>query len=256
MPENNSNTINSIRRAVHLLSLYKDSKRYLGITEISRSMKLPKATVYRILNTLEEVEWLVKNPETGKYRLGFEILTMALSVRNQYEHKDIILKKMTELKQKINESVILSVFAKGHGICIERVDSDNQLRLMSLPGQLIPLHAGATGKVLLAFAPEDQAKAVLEGNLESYTALTPTNKELLSLQIAEIQKNGYAVSEGETDSGVSAIGVPIFDGRGNSIYGLSIAGPTERIREKGVGFLIGTLKDAAKQISSSLELLQ
>lgn len=251
-----NNIINSVVRAIHILRLYDEENKYIGITDMSKRMDLPKSTIHRLVKTLESEGWLVKDLKTDKYKLGFDILSVASVIRGQYDFKDIAVKEMRNLSKEVNETVILSVYTKYSGICIEKIDPQNKIKLISEPGQVIPLHSGATGKILLAYAPEEDIKKVLSGELEKYTENTITDPNILLNEIKEIKINGYALSEGESDEGSLGIGVPILDKSGNLIYGLSIAGPLGRMEGKGIDILIEKTKNTADKISKKLNLLK
>lgn len=250
------NTINSVKRAIRLLSLYKNGGRYLGIAEMSKAMDLPKATVFRLVHSLEAEGWLVRGEENSKYRLGFEILTIAGLVRQQYELKDIIASEMERLKNQVDETVILAAYSYSAGVCVDKIDPVNRIKLTSEPGQVIPLHAGATGKVILANVPEEERERILSKPLERYTANTITDPEVLREEMDRIRRDGYVCSYGETNEGSIAIGVPVFNTAGRLIYGLSIAGPRERMESKGIEFLKRNILETVGSITKSMELLK
>ena len=246
--------INSIKRAIQILNLFQDEK-YLGITEMSRQLNLSKTTIFRVVRTLESEGWLIQGKESTKYRLGFEILTVASSLCKQYDFKEIAVEVMTNLKDVVNETVILSTYTGNHGVCIEKVDSENKIKLTSEVGQIIPLHAGATGKSILANLPQEEREKVISQGLSHYTDLTLTDAELLEKDLVEIRKKGYSCSYGETDEGVMAVGAPIFDQKGRLLYSLSVAGPRHRMEQKGETFLIENVLQAAKQMMNMLQMI-
>ena len=141
MAVDEKNTINSIKRAIQILNLYRDGERYIGITEMARRLDLSKTTVFRIVRSLEAEGWLVQSSDSSKYGLGFEILAVASSLYRRYDWRDIVLEVMTDLKNVVDDTVILSAYAVDAGICIEKVDCAEQIKLASERGQIIPLHA-------------------------------------------------------------------------------------------------------------------
>ena len=245
MAVDEKNTINSIKRAIQILNLYRDGERYIGITEMARRLDLSKTTVFRIVRSLEAEGWLVQSSDSSKYGLGFEILAVASSLYRRYDWRDIVLEVMTDLKNVVDETVTLSAYAVDAGICIEKVDCAEQIKLASERGQIIPLHAGATGKTLLANLPKEERKRILQKELVRYTDRTLVDPEKLWEELDQIQKQGYAVTTGESNEGAMAIGVPIFDREGKLLYGLSVAGPLERMQQKGEEFLKESIIRAA-----------
>lgn len=256
MAVDEKNTINSIKRAIQILNLYRDGERYIGITEMARRLDLSKTTVFRVVRSLEAEGWLVQSSDSSKYGLGFEILAVASSLYRRYDWRDIVLEVMTDLKNVVDETVILSAYAVDAGICIEKVDCAEQIKLASERGQIIPLHAGATGKTLLANLPKEERKRILQKELVRYTDRTLVDPEKLWEELDQIQKQGYAVTTGESNEGAMAIGVPIFDREGKLLYGLSVAGPLERMQQKGEEFLKESIMRAAEQMTRMMQIVK
>lgn len=250
--EQNNQYINSIVRAVELLNLYQSGERELGITEIARRMKLHKSSVHRIVRTLEHLGWLEQNPDSEKYKLGLGILDVAGVLLKTYDYREVISASMRELKNAVGETIVLSVYTNHTGVCIDLVEAENRITYTSKLGHPTPVYSGATGKILLAYQDPAEVDYTVAAGLKQFTPGTIVTEEALRADLAEIRKNGYATSFEETDYGVSAIGAPIFSGNGALLYGLSIVGPTERLREKGVEALIKAVADEAANITGRI----
>lgn len=252
----NNKYINSIKRAVRILDLYTENTENLGITEISKKLDINKSTVYKIVNTLRDEGLLIKNKTNQKYMMGYKILDLASKTIGKYDYKEISLKEMKELRDKLNETVILSVYTKQGGFCLEKVDPKNKIQLTSQVGHIIPLYAGATGKILLANAPKDDMEKIITDNLKKYTKNTEITEEKLRKQLKKIREKGYAVSKSELDEGAMAIGAPILDNNDKLIYGLSIAGPAGRMEKKGIKEMIEKVVTKAESISTKIKLIK
>lgn len=249
-------TINSIKRAIRILNLYRDGEQYIGITEMARRLDLSKTTVFRIVRSLEAEGWLVQSLDSSKYRLGFEILAVASSLYRRHDWRNIALEVMTNLKNIVQETVILCAYTEDTGVCIEKVECAEQIKLTSETGQVIPLHAGATGKAILANLPREDQERILAKPLARYTDGTQVDPEILRQELEQIRRQGYAITVGESNEGAMAIGVPIFDRRGKLLYGLSVAGPMERMQKKGEAFLIESIMQAAEQMSRMMQVIK
>lgn len=256
MATDDKSTINSIKRAIRILNLYRDGKQYIGITEMSRRLDLSKTTVFRIVRSLESEGWLVQSMDSSKYRLGFEILAVASSLYRGYDWRNMALEVMTGLKNIVDETVILSAYAVDEGICIEKVDCAEQIKLTSERGQIIPLHAGATGKIILANLPQEEQERILQKDLVRYTSQTIVDRVKLRAELELIRERGYAITTGESNEGAMAIGVPIFDRRGKLLYSLSVAGPLDRMQRKGETFLKESIIQAAEQMTRMMQIIK
>lgn len=241
--------INSIIRAVELLSIFNENERELGITEISKKMNLHKSSVYRIVKTLESVGWLDQNTSNSKYRLGMCILDVSSVILNNYDYRDVINSEMHKLMQETGETVILSVYTNIGGVCVDIVEANSYIIYTSKLGQKTPVYSGATGKILLAYQSDAEIQSVIEMGLKPYTPYTITDPDDLREELNKIRVNGYAISMEETDPGVGAVGVPVFSNRGNMVYSLSIVAPVDRMRKKGVRYLIEKAQSTSQEIT-------
>ncbi len=255
MNNDEGNYINSIQRAVRVLDLFDNDVKYLGVSEIARHQDLNKSTVYRLVKTLKEEELLIQEKDSKKYRLGYKILDIANRMRNQLTHNDAALEEMKKLRDQTGEAVLLSVYTNIGGVCIEKVDTKNAIKVTSKPGHTTPLHCGATGKILLAYTEQDEVNRVLEKDLESYTENSTTDEEKLREELKEIRDQGYVISWGEVDKGAIGIGAPILDNECNLLYGLSLVGPEDRIKSNGLEKTIDLVVNSADEISRKINML-
>ena len=230
--------INSIMRAINILEIMAEEGLSMGITDISKRLDLHKSTTFNIVKTLEKCGWLVQNKQTNLYHIGFGPLKVAASALQNNNERDAILHEMETIAQTINEDVVLSAVSSGVGLCIEKCVSNNALVTSSKPGSTVPLHRGATGKILLAFQSEKFIDAVYQDNQDDI----PVSQR-------------YSFTSAEFDDGVSAIAVPVMDAGGAFLYGLSVAGPIARIEEKGVSDIVCQLTQAARRITDHIRIL-
>ena len=247
--------INSIMRAIDILNLYKNNKTYYGITEISKILNLPKTTVFRVVKTLEKKGWLVKDDVTNQYKLGFEILNVASSVTRDYNSRDIIIEEMKKLAQEFNENVVLHMYDDYTARCIEKIETQNVVKISSEIGKKSPLHVGASSKIVLAYQKPEIINHVIDQGLTKYTEKTITDEKVLLEDLAEIRRQGYSISFGEIDVGVTAVAVPIICNE-EFLYGLSIVAPTSRILVKGIEEIKSRLLDSTKKICEKINAIK
>lgn len=247
--------INSITRALDILRLFDSQNWELGIQEISNRLAMNKTTVFRVVKTLEINGFLIQNPINSKYYPGFAILEMAHDMFQNFSEKSLIYPFMQQLQSEFNEDIVLSVLNGTNAICIERLESNNGLRLSSHVGRILPLYAGATGKVFLPYLPPEILESVLSCEKETFTMYTKIDRPSLEKDIESIRKNGYIISISEMDLGVSAIAVPIFDGKGKAAYSLGVCGSTERLESKDRDQIIKRLLEISSIISKRLGYL-
>ncbi len=224
-----------------------------SIKALTGSLSLPRSTVYRTLNTLE-VHGVVQRDATGCYRLGRRLLTLAAHVPTGTAKLDI-----GALAQPFLDEVAISA---GHSVKLSVIDGDGVLVLAAAQGrrpyalgvtsgQQMPINAGAAGKLLFAFLPEDEQAEWLARPLPAFTSRTITDPRRLKAEGARIRKQGWAQDRGESAPSIYAYAAPIRDHEGTVIAALSIPflGGTESGRVEDIRLAV---INTAAQISSIL----
>lgn len=246
-------TIQSLEKGLDLLFLFTEEKPLLTIEEISSSGGLPKSTCYRFLSTFKKKNLVDLDGTSGKYKLGVRLLKLASVIHHSMSIAQIALPYLQKLSAVSGETAQLVVLTQNEGVCVERVESTETLRVMPDRGATIHLHSGASGKVIMAFLPEEERSRIIqEKGLKRFTPNTITRPAALNRDLEEIRKRGYALSDQEIYMGVEAVVAPIFDHRGRVTASVCVAGPRERFTHKKVASLIPRVKEAARNISVHL----
>lgn len=197
----------------------------VGIREISAECGVPKSSLHRMLQALKEEGWVYQGGEGNNYRIGLRLLVLASQSRLRMGLVKQLHPVMKQISEYCEQTVVLSVVDGRQTVCLHTIESNKRIRIDSQVGSRGPLHAGASGKTLLAFASPELCEEVLSEQLRSYTPFTITEPERLRRELEKIRRNGYGVSIEELDPGAAAIAVPILDQRGELVAGVSIAGP-------------------------------
>lgn len=206
-----------------LTALYMN-EGHAVIRDLADECSIPKSTLHRILQALKDEGWAYQ-AEDGGYRIGLRFLVMASQSRLKMELVCQLEPMMKQLSERTRQTVVLSVLDQGQSVCLHTLESNRRIRINSQIGARGPLHAGASGKVLLAFGPEELRREILGGPLEKFTPFTLSEPCQLESELKTIRKKGYAISIEELDPGAAAIAVPLLDMQGDLIAGVSIAGP-------------------------------
>jgi hypothetical protein len=147
---NNPYSIEVLRRAFDILSVFSHAKPLLSLAEIVAAVQLPKTTVFRVLSSLVERGYCEWDAQSGRYSLGFELLRLADVRPRQGNVHDVAVPVMREIRNAVNETVILSVRTGASRVHIDFVEGLHAMRRMADLGVPAPLYAGAASKVLLA----------------------------------------------------------------------------------------------------------
>src|ERR1700704_3782079 len=194
MPKN----IQSIERAAAILRLLSGRTRRLGVVDLAGELGLPKGTVHGLLRTLQHVGFVEQDEETGKN----ELRTRALNWSDS-------------LAARTNESVRIGTLHEGQVLIVHHVfRPDDSLQTLDV-GALLPAHASALGKILLAHHQYAAAELARSG-LESFTPATITDPEALERELERVRKRGWAADIGELVNGEGSCAAPIPDRRGGT----------------------------------------
>lgn len=227
------NNTRSVERAVDILECFSEGSPDLRVTDIAKMVGLSKATVYRILRTLDARGYVEQNPESEKYRLGVQTLRLSKVFLSGLDFRRVALPYMKVVRDALNESVNLFVSNGTSRVVVERLESNEPFQRILKIGDELPLTKGAAGKIFMAFGEVNCPEAD-EAELEM------------------IRQQGYAVSHGERQQGASSVAVPVFNHAGKIIASLAIAGPTIRFREPALSQYVAVVVENGKAISRGL----
>lgn len=244
-------------RAIDVLLLFDDNRPVLSALEVADRLSMPRSTTYRYLQSLRSSGLVEDDQSSGGFRLGPTILQLARVARKGLGLPELALPYMRELAGITGEAVLLTRRSGQHVVCVERVESNHRVRLSYERGTVLPPHAGASAKVLLAWLPEAELDAVLGAvKLTRYTDRTVTDPVRLRSELGSIRQAGYAVSNGEVDEGVRGIAAPIFAAQGQVVAGLSTVGPAYRLDDGTLPHIVEATCQSAMAISERLSALE
>lgn len=215
-------------RLLSILRVLGERGKPLSLTEMADLVGLPKSTSLRFLRSLEPDGWIVRNPE-GHYSLGPAVVALA----NQYVSSDPVLRAsqslMRELRDGLGETISLSRVMGLGRTCLQEFPSLEPLRLVLGVGNVGPLHAGASGLLLLAHLPADVRHEVYGAGLRRFTSITPTRPAVLEKECATIRERGWAITYGQRTAGGVAVAVPVPDHNApGGVSALGVFGPQAR----------------------------
>jgi DNA-binding IclR family transcriptional regulator len=205
-----------LERTFAILERFDEEHPEWSTTELARSLGLPIPTVHRILMALRRRGYVTQHEETKRFRLGVAALQLGDRARVAVDLRAVALPVLQSLTADTGETSLLTVLTpdRQRGVCLERVESAQPLRLSVTPGRQLPLHAGASQKVLLAYLPDDDAERVIDAGLEHLCVATITDPQSLRRELARIRRRGWASSYEETNVGVWGVAVPVLQADG------------------------------------------
>jgi IclR family transcriptional regulator, KDG regulon repressor len=243
-------TVEAVREALGVLMIVAHNPR-LGVTEIAKRSGNTKARTFRFLVTLEEAAFVQRDKDATTYSLGHTALVLGLAAQEQVSMIKLAGKHLEALRDKFNEHAVLMVRDALEYVSVAMRLSTHEVRVGGNLGRRRPLHAGASGKVLLAFAPAQVQESVLNGELERFTSRTITGKTRLRQELKRIVEQGYATSVSEMAADVVAVSAPVYDSTGSVQAAMEISLPTNRA-PANLGKLAQAVRQSALDLSAEL----
>ena len=245
--------VQAVKRAITILKTLGEEEMELGVSELARRSGLQKSTVHRLLQTLQHEGLVEQNPETGKYRLGLEILRLAGTVLRELEDLQQVARPfLRALAEECGETVNLTILAGDGVINVDRIPSPHRVRNIGWIGRKMPLHCVSAGKVFLAYMPEEEVERFLNSKLPQLTKYTITDPAKLREELQRVRELGYGVGLEELEEGLNAVAAPIRDYRGKVVAAISVSGPSFRLTREKIPEVAELTKRAADEVSRHL----
>lgn len=245
--------IQSIERAAAILRLLSGRSRQVGVVALANELGLPKGTVHGLLRTLQLVGYVEQDPATGKYQLGAALLHMGSLYLDGNELRSRALNWSDSLAAHTDEAVRIGMLHDHQVLIVHHVfRPDDSFQTLDV-GSMLPAHATALGKVLLAHNPFALREVVSLG-LQSFTDATLCDPERLKRELERVAEHDWAADIGELQSGQMSIAAPITDHTERTVGAIGIFGPTGRLlaAHQPRGELVAHVRDAARAVSREL----
>jgi DNA-binding IclR family transcriptional regulator len=216
--------IQSIDRAVKVLSALQGVRR-MSLSELAARLELAPSTTHGIVRSLVEHGMVVQERGSNRYQLGPAVLRLGNVYLDTLELRSKTIPWAEDLARRTGFAVRTGVLLVDEVVIIHHEPRPDGSRQMPEVGIVIPVHASALGKAMLAFLPDD-AERVLGGTLRSMTGETITSPEALRRQLDEIRATGSALEEDEAVLGESSVASPVFDSWGGAVGAIGVVIPS------------------------------
>lgn len=250
MPSDLSQTL---ERATAVLDCFAADAPRLGVREVARRTGMSPSAAGRLMQAMRGLGLLSQDPDTALYSIGARVLTWAGLYSAALDVRNLALPAMHELHRSTRETVSLYILDGRERLCIERLESPQNVRVVARVGRRLPLYAGSAGKVFLAFLPAARREEILAAtHLEALTPNTITDPAALRTQLEQVRAQGYALSVGEWEADAAGIAAPIFDAAGNPAAAITLSGPAQRFTPAVFASYIPVITRTAQEISRQM----
>ena len=231
----------TVVKVLKLIETLAEAEQPMGVTAVATELGFTKSNAHRLLNTLSKLGYVKRHDEAGQYELTPKLWRVGVSVMSRMDLSRVALPHMRALALQTEESVNLAIFDEGYVVYVAAVQGSNPIRAFIRVGDRRPSYCTATGKLLLAYQPENKlAKYV--GKMKSYTPGTITSLSKLKAELALVRKRGYSVTSGEWRDNVGGVAAPILSATGEAVAAVGLMSPLERLGD------VASRQQAAKAI--------
>lgn len=217
----------------------------LSVKQLMDMTGLTRNRIMRLCGTLEKGGYLIQDVEARHFGLGFQVLILGKAFEKSSSLVTMARPILKELAQNTGESASLYVLEGTNRLVLAREEGTQVIRYSVAEGQRLPIHAGASGKTILAFSPEEVTRGLIDNKpLTRFTPQTVTDRAMLRAELVNIRSNGYAFSQSERALDAASIAAPVFNNENRLVGAISIGGPVSRFTASRAAYLKQVLKAA------------
>lgn len=248
-----TSSVSALDRGLSILEAVARSRSGLTLSQISRTLSLPKSTAYCLLLTLERSGYLCRNETTRRYSCEMKLVRIASLALEGIVLRDKARPILRKLMEQTRLTVHMAICNEHEATLIEKMEPHITSRLATWVGKRLDFHCTSLGKCLLAFLPEEEVSRILtERALLRHNENTIASSQRLKAELAKIRTLGFAIDDEEEEIGVRCIGAPVFDAEGNILAAISISGSTDQIDIDSSSQLCTRIRDAAAALSHEM----
>ena len=239
-------------RALKVLEVLAQARAPLSAAEVAGVIGAERSTAYRMLMTLIEAGYVVRDPRTRAYRLGYKILTLSRPLMSGDEKTELVAACLRELSARTGETVHYSVLDRDCAILVQRVKGTQLVTIDFQIGDRAPLHCTSIGKVLLAFQEPAVVDAAIRRGLPRAARNTITDAARLRAELRKVRAQGYAYDDFEFADDMRCVAVPVLEKDRRVTGGISLSGPASRYTLQKLRELRDSAMAAARDLSLKL----
>jgi DNA-binding IclR family transcriptional regulator len=217
--------IQSVDRAIRVLTALQGTRR-MSLSELAARLELAPSTAHGIVRSLVEHGMVVQERGSSRYQLGPAVLRLGNVYLDTLELRSKAIPWAEDLARRTGLAVRTGVLLIDDVVIIHHEPRPDGSRQMPEVGIVIPVHASALGKAMLAFLPEDEKRVLTSGELRSMTGETISSPENLRDQLDQIRASGIASERDEAVIGESSLASPVFDSYSEAVGAIGVVVPS------------------------------
>lgn len=242
-----------LARYMRILEVLVSCPRGLTLTQIAQTVGLQASSTHRLVNSLCEIGMVDRRADSKTYVLGSRMERLCRLAVSPPSVIDMVDPELHELVREFSETAYL---AQLKGTSVESIaiamPNDGEMTYVQ-PGRVMPIHATASAKAILAHQEPDIIRQLLSQPLAKYTEDTTTAPQEIMQELEAIRSQGYAVCDNELDPGVLSFAVPVQGANSEVQYAIGISGFSQRMRTKPTKEVAASLRRASRVLAAKLQ---
>lgn len=252
-------TLGTVSKAGRVLDLFSASRPEWGVSEVARTLEIPKSSAHSLLTTLADTG-LLHRTEENRYRVGWRVLALSRTLLDSSDVRVHAQPTLRTVAERFGTTVHLATLDEGEVTYIDKVEGGRVSPIaVSAVGRRLPPHCTALGKVLLAYQPWGAAEEILRANgLPRYTPQTICSVDDLRGELRAVRQQGYARASAEIVTGLCCFAAPIFDAGSRAIAAISVSIPADeasRRPDRYARLAVAAATQASRSLRSAADCL-
>lgn len=247
-----ANTSSTVLKALRVLEVVGASSYALSVSEVAEQIDVDKSTVYRMLNTLVDAGYVIRDEISKRYSLSYKVVSLSRNLLAENEVSRLIRRTLTHISAATNETLHFSVLDGAEAVLVQRVKGTQLVTVDFQIGDRVQLHCTSIGKALLAFQDVRYIEQIIAAGLPKFASNTITEPMDFRKELQRVRSQGYAIDDREFSDNMRCIAVPVFEGGGHVNGGISISGPDSRFTLEKLDELKAPLLEASRKLSEQL----
>lgn len=240
-------------RALAALAALSNSQTECSLAELCPILGLHKSTAHRLMMVLEQHRLVVKNPDTGRYRLGLRLYELGSRAIEGLDLRGRVRPFLDRLQERFGETVFFCILDEGQVFYVEKMESQRSVRTACTVGSRAPAYCTAVGKAMLSELTETEVNIIIKNSgLKAITDNTITTSARLKAELKLIRSRGYAIDDEEKEEGLRCVGAVVRAHSRKLIAAMSVSGPAFRMTKERIPDIGQALIQAAGDLSAEL----
>jgi DNA-binding IclR family transcriptional regulator len=241
----------TLEKGLQVLSLFDVDRPEWAFKEIREATGLPKATGFRLVKTLENLKYLARNPQTGKYHLGSAMMKAAYLTLSHSNLVRLASPYVEELAKRTTETIDVAVWTDQGSVIVHTEYTLRPFRPHSPPGMVLGGLTNVHSKIFVAFGPRDRWDAAIAENVgrTPHSIVDPVE---LREELERVLRLGVAFGVEEHNLGTCAVGAPVFDSAGEVRATMAVVTPSERFDPEVRRGHAAAVRETALRLSGEL----